>query len=1664
MSLSGASQCQSLPSQTVFYRSTVIDPVNGLFSTGSARSLKSGIPTTITVGGSRKLTVDVIASRTVGRTDIKAGAACANCIQDQTLTFSVPTNIIATGTLVWDGSTTSCNVNEDDPSTCPEFTINYRGLGGIDITEGGSHGAFKVTVGASDLNAWIYIYVFESETAISSYRFNPRDIPELLSLRSVSLPFKSFVQAAGASSPANFRNVGAIQMFIEPANKEDFNEASIDLLVDLIETVPLITATKSYEVINETPSDLAGVQVANPGEVVEFTVTVVNPRDALGSSQEGVVFRDDPSTFAPGIFSLIPGSVTGSIVNFGSTTSTPLTVVQGNGPSDTRVIVNVGTVQDGAVATIKFRVNVSPMPCCLPLCQFPESSTQTPAVPAGCVVEAQGTSQGVENGRCYCSSNQGHACEDFTDPINVFNLDASDCVPTDELRTTLTPIDATYVPIYAPSDPSIQKTARVASASAGDVVVFDIVVTNTGSRQSEDLIVTDSIPQQTSFNADQSSAFNCGAGSAGSSCSISIGRLNPGESVSLTLAINVNALSCGGGGINTPARVAASPNQNCTCEDQNLNNNEDDAPVDLVGSPDLSVTKVPTPASIIPGQTIVYAIEYSNLGNIQAQSITITETLAPMTSFAAASSTDGWSCSGNTCTFSIASLNPGATGSVNFGITLAADVPCNYDEVPNTVSIDNTCGDSNPSNNEFSVPVPVTGTPDLGVTKSDGDVSAAPNTVVTYEIRYSNLGTRRAENVVITEQVPAHTTFEEASSTSGWSCSGNTCTFTVGNLETGASGITNFAVRTKSDYLCPDVSTTNTVSITNDCGDSDLLDNSDSEDTPLIGQPNLVITKTADKNQVSTGEVVVFTLNYNNAGVRQATGATITEEILPGFSFVSGQSSAFTCSGASCTLSVGDIAVGGSGTATFALRLDAAVACQSSSLTNTACINNNCGESDQNNNCDSDVVTPVGTPDLKVSCARGSTGPLVPGQTVTFTLSYSNVGTAASTDTVVSSILPAHTTFQADGSNSGWTNAGSIYSINVGALAPQQTGTVMFVVVVNDPLDCGEFETQCSVGIENSCGELNPADNEFSEPSPLEASPILNVEVTDNDAELRQGGCVTYEITYYNSGNRHARNSVLSTSIPENTFYSGSGWTLVDDRYVRNVGDVLAASDDNPTVYSASIDFCLNDPVPRGIDETSINVRIEEDSEECGESSDEDNEPTPIIGNPDLTIRKTDNDIRTKPGETVTYRLIYSNIGDRDATGVVITEVVPPFSAFIADLSTPGWDCPDHSPAGTVCTFDHNAPDGRLAVRDSAEILFTVKLSDWMRCGIDFIGNEVSIADDGENGPEITLFNNRDTEETPVDGEPDLRIWITDNLQDNNRDHRVFGGDIIYYTIHWDNVGLRDAVNVNVSVTVPPYTTFVPEESEGDWECQGDGSAGDICSLFFDELQPEMDRPSEGSAVFAVRVDLPIPAGVKGTTIEASISNDCGDCNIFNNFDDDYTPFVGIPDVFVTEKGFCLSIEWFIEYSNVGDQDAENVVVVETVPVGTRFDAELSDEDWECENNGVAGSVCTLSVGTVTAGQGGSAYFITTPDPSANVTVYENCVDIDRYDTAGNVIEDPTPRDNTGCTMIGLEGCPDKCDSCCPQPTECCPDSTEVLFNFGGILEGIGECRGNESP
>jgi uncharacterized repeat protein (TIGR01451 family) len=89
------------------------------------------------------------------------------------------------------------------------------------------------------------------------------------------------------------------------------------------------------------------------------------------------------------------------------------------------------------------------------------------------------------------------------------------------------------------------------------------------------------------------------------------------------------------------------------------------------------VSKSTNAVGFVPGQTVVYRLDYRNQGSGAATGVAMIETVPEGTVFVAASSTPGWSCAdgavgGTVCVFSVGVVPAGQQGNLAFAVTLRA--------------------------------------------------------------------------------------------------------------------------------------------------------------------------------------------------------------------------------------------------------------------------------------------------------------------------------------------------------------------------------------------------------------------------------------------------------------------------------------------------------------------------------------------------------------------------------------------------------------------------------------------------------------------------------------------------------------------------------------------------------------------------------------------------------------------------------------------------------------------------------------------------------------------------------------------------------------------------------------------------------------------------------
>jgi len=534
---------------------------------------------------------------------------------------------------------------------------------------------------------------------------------------------------------------------------------------------------------------------------------------------------------------------------------------------------------------------------------------------------------------------------------------------------------------------------------------------------------------------------------------------------------------------------------------------------------DLSLTKSDGGASGAPGGTVAYTLTYTNSGGQAATGTVLTETVPANSTFNAGASTPGWLCApdanaGSGCTLSVATVPAGGTAAATFAVDVVSPVAAGVVQLANTAGVaeDGTHGaETTPGNNTGGDTTPVDAAPDLTLTQSDGGASVAPGGSVAYTLTYANAGNQGATGAVLTETVPANTTFNAGASTAGWLCApdsgaGSSCTLPVGALVAGGGNQTAiFALTVNTPIAAGVTQISNTASIADDGAngtDPTPANNAGSDTTPLTGAPDLSLSKSDGGASVAPGGTVAYTLTYANHGNRGASGVSLAETVPANTAFNAGASTAgWFCTptlnaGSTCTLNLGTLAAGGgSQAATFSATVITPIAAGVTQISNTASIANdgaNGLDPTPADNSAGDTTPLTGAPDLTLTNSDGGVSAST-GGTATYTLTYSNAGNRGASSLILTETVPANTVFKAAASTAGWTctpnvNPGSTCKLMVAAMAGGGNQTALFAVTVARSMPAGvtQITNTASITDDGTNGiDPTPANNSAADTTPV---------------------------------------------------------------------------------------------------------------------------------------------------------------------------------------------------------------------------------------------------------------------------------------------------------------------------------------------------------------------------------------------------------------------------------------------------------------------------------------------------------------------------------------------------------------------------------------------------
>ena len=716
-------------------------------------------------------------------------------------------------------------------------------------------------------------------------------------------------------------------------------------------------------------------------------------------------------------------------------------------------------------------------------------------------------------------------------------------------------------------DVKVEKTGN-GTVTAGQDITFAITVTSLGPGTAKSVQLTDALP--TGFTWSQNPAVT--------GCSITSGTLtcNFGDLASgQTRTVNLKATSSG----STCGSFPNTANVSATNEPSSALGNNSSSATDIVNCADIGITKVADATSVSAGDAVGFTITVSNSGAGTATGVTLSDPLPAGLSWAESPDKSECSISSGTLSCNIGTLATGASFTVHVSATTAAT---NCGTLNNTATVTTTNDGS--ANASASVTV---NCPDVKVEKTgNGTVNAGDQ--VSFTITVTSLGPGTAKGVTLTDNLPAGVSWAENPDNTSCTISSGVLSCNFGNMASGA--VQTITVSGSSSGVCGSLPNTVSVSATNE--PSNKLANNSASATDIVSCPDVKIEKTAGSATVNSGDQISFTITATNLGPGTANDVTVSDNLPAGLTWTENPDNA-QCSitGNVLSCNFGSMAASTSKSVTITAT---AVAGVCGTVSNTATISASNEASGQTGNNSATANVTVACPDVKVQ-KTAVTGTVSAGETVSFTITATNLGPGTAKSVTVSDNLPSGLTWSENPDNPNCSITAGVLSCSFGDLAVNGTGSVT-ISATSAAANCGTVSNTATVSATNEASGVSA--NNTSTANVTVNCPSLTITKTpdktgDTGYSVAPGGTATFAITVGNNGPGKAFNVVMTDTLPAGLTWSETKTeceidqvtvnSVTRDRIICTIGTLNSGASFTVNV-SATIpsDFLLQGPSPSG--------------------------------------------------------------------------------------------------------------------------------------------------------------------------------------------------------------------------------------------------------------------------------------------------------------------------------------------------------------------------------------------------------------------------------------------------------------------------------------------------
>jgi uncharacterized repeat protein (TIGR01451 family) len=417
---------------------------------------------------------------------------------------------------------------------------------------------------------------------------------------------------------------------------------------------------------------------------------------------------------------------------------------------------------------------------------------------------------------------------------------------------------------------------------AGQTGTCTIYVDNLGPSSARDIVLTDANLSDGGFTIGTITASqgSCGPPVSGViTCQLGdLDAVSPTDTGRISVTINVSALE--DVDINDVATVTS------PTPDPVPANNQATETISVMAVADMSITKTASPpATAIAGTNVTYTLTITNGGPSTAQNVVVDDVLSSGVQIISVTAAGGpATCNagvpGDASLPTRCSFGTMASGAIRTMTIVVHILPNFVGPLHNDAHVTSSTFDSNTANNLATVTTDVSGSADLSIVKSDSPDPVLAGDQLTYTLVVTNSGPSTAADVVVTDTLPAGTSFVEGVDGNG----ATVCALVqpgkvvcnLGSMGPGTSKTIYIPVMVAPSL--PDSAVlSNTATVSSSTPDPNPANNTDTEPTNVDTAADVWLDKQATQRSGNPSPVVVYTLIvHNNSGCETDAQSTPT--------------------------------------------------------------------------------------------------------------------------------------------------------------------------------------------------------------------------------------------------------------------------------------------------------------------------------------------------------------------------------------------------------------------------------------------------------------------------------------------------------------------------------------------------------------------------------------------------------------------------------------------------------------------------------------------------------------------------------------------------------------------------------------------------------------------